>query len=58
LNSVTNGQLAAGLDKFYADYRQSKHQAQNGVWLVLNSIAGKSDTEMEKMAENYRKKRH
>jgi hypothetical protein len=55
LTNVTNGQLVSGLDKFYADYRNRRIKTQKGVWLVLNSIAGKSDTDMEKLIENYRK---
>jgi hypothetical protein len=55
LNTVTSGQLADGLDKLYADYRNRSIKVSNGTWLVLNSIAGKSDAEMEKMIESYRK---
>ena len=43
LEGVTSGQLADGLDQFYSDYgyRNRRIEVNDGVWLVLNSIAGK-----------------
>jgi hypothetical protein len=55
MKDVTNGQVADGVTKFYEDYRNRKIIISNAVWLVLNSIAGKSDDEMEKMTQNFRK---
>jgi hypothetical protein len=52
---VTNIQLTQGVDKLYTDVRNRKIRVRNAVWLVVNQIAGKSDAEMEKMIENFRK---
>lgn len=53
--NVTNGQLADGIDKFYEDYRNRTILLSDAVWLVVNSISGKSDAEMQTMIENFRK---
>jgi hypothetical protein len=55
VKDITAGQLADGLSVFYEDYRNRSIQLSDSVWLVLNSISGKSDAEMQKMIENYRK---
>jgi hypothetical protein len=55
LKSVTNSQLADGVDKFYSDYRNRRIQVNDAVWLVLNEISGKSETDMEKMIESWRR---
>jgi hypothetical protein len=54
-DNVTNGQIVDGLDVFYGDYRNKKILIGNAFWIVLNSIAGKSPVEIEKMTEGYRK---
>jgi hypothetical protein len=53
--NVTTLQIADGLTKFYEDYRNRKIQIAKAVWLVLNAISGKSEQEMEKMTESFRK---
>ena len=53
--NVANVQLSDGVTKFYEDYRNWKILVANAVWLVLNTISGKSDAEMEKMIEKFRK---
>ena len=55
LKEVTNIQLADGLDEFYKDYRNRSIRISNGVWLVLNSIAGTPQAELDKKIENFRK---
>jgi hypothetical protein len=55
LSTVTTGQVVEGLDKLYVDYRNRSIRVSSGVWLVLNSINGKSDAEMQKMTESFRK---
>jgi hypothetical protein len=55
LSTVTTGQVAEGLDKLYVDYRNRSIRVSSGVWLVLNSISGKSDAEMQKLTESFRK---
>jgi hypothetical protein len=52
--NVNSGQLADGLDDFYKDYRNRKILVVNGVWLVLNSIAGTPQKELDKMIESFR----
>jgi chloramphenicol O-acetyltransferase len=53
--NVTNIQLADGLNTFYSDYRNRAILIHNAVWLVLNSIAGKPQAELDKMIESFRK---
>src|SRR5262249_18562998 len=53
--NVTNFQMVDGLDKFYEDFRNRRIEVSAGVWLVLNEISGKSEPEMQKMIENWRK---
>jgi hypothetical protein len=55
LKEVTNIQLADGLDEFYKDYRNRSIRISDGVWLVLNSIAGTPQAELDKRIENFRK---
>jgi hypothetical protein len=55
LSGITNGQVTDGLDSFYGDYRNRRILVFNAVWVVLNTISGKSEKEMETMIENFRK---
>jgi hypothetical protein len=55
LSNVTSGQLVAGLDDFYHDYRNRTILLPSAVWLVLNQISGKPKADMEKMIESFRK---
>jgi len=55
MKHVTNVQISDGLDTFYDDYRNRAITLPDAVWLVLNTIAGKPDKDMEKMIENFRK---
>lgn len=53
--NVTNIQIADGLTTFYSDYRNRSILIPDAVWLVLNSIAGTPQVELDKMIENFRK---
>ena len=55
---VTAGQLISGLDAFYGDYRNRRIMLYDAIWLVVNEISGKSDAEMSKMIESYRRNVH
>jgi len=55
LKNVTNFQIADGLDDFYKDYRNRRILVSNAVWLVINSIAGTPQKELDIMIENWRK---
>jgi hypothetical protein len=53
--NVTNTQIVDGLDIFYKDYRNRSIKVHDAVWLVVNSISGKPQNELDKMIENWRK---
>lgn len=53
--ATTNSQIVDGLNTFYTDYRNEKIEITDAIWIVVNSISGKSQEEIEKMTENYRK---
>jgi hypothetical protein len=55
VRNVTNEQIADGLNTFYADYRNRSILIHDAVWLVLNSIAGTPQAELDKMIESFRK---
>jgi len=55
LQDVTSSQLVDGLDTFYKDHRNRRITISKGVWLVLNSIAGRPQSELDKMIETFRK---
>ena len=55
LANVTNDQLTEGLDNFYKDYRNRRIIVFNAVWLVVNSIAGTPQNELDKMIESWRR---
>ena len=54
-SNITNDQIVDGLNAFYEDFRNRKIRLDNGVWIVVNEIAGKSEKEMKKMIENWRR---
>lgn len=53
--NVTNGQLVAGLDKIYADYRNMRIGVADAMIVVIRSIGGMSDDEVAKFLERKRK---
>jgi hypothetical protein len=53
--AVTAGQLVDGLNDFYADYRNRSIKLHDGIWLVVNQIAGTPKEEVDLMVENWRK---
>lgn len=55
LGAVTAGQLVDGLNDFYADYRNRSIRVHDGVWLVVNQIAGTPKEQVDSMVENWRK---
>lgn len=55
LKNPTTVQLADGLDQLYEDYRNRAIPLHDAVWLVLNTIAGKPDKEMQAIIEAYRR---
>lgn len=55
LAGVTGIQLTDALDNLYSDARNRQILVYNGVWYVLNQIAGKPATEMQPLIEALRK---
>lgn len=53
--SVTAGQLMAGLDKIYADYRNTRIEVREAMIVVVRSMDGTSDDEITKLLERKRK---
>jgi hypothetical protein len=53
--NLTTGQLVAGLDKIYSDYRNMRIEVSDAVLVVLRSIEGMPDDEIEKLLQNKRK---
>jgi hypothetical protein len=53
--SVTNTQIADGLDVFYKDYRNRSIRVYDAIWVVANSIAGTPQEKVDKLTENLRK---
>jgi hypothetical protein len=52
---VTVGQLVAGLDKVYADYRNLRIDVFDAMVPVVRGIGGMPDDEIEKLLQNKRK---
>jgi hypothetical protein len=48
--------LVEGLDKLYADERNSKIEMQHGLWIVMNILSGIPDENLEMMIEAWRLK--
>jgi hypothetical protein len=55
LANVTLIQLSDRLDAFYTDSENGSILLHDGVWLVLNQIAGTPEHEMQAMIKSYRK---
>lgn len=55
IENLTNLQVVDGLDKFYTDYRNRRIRVLEAVWIVLQSINGTPDNDMEILIENARK---
>ena len=55
LKGTTNDQFRDGLDTLYSDYWNRRIPIVHGFWIVLNSIAGKPEKEINVMIENFRK---
>jgi hypothetical protein len=55
LNNVTSGQLVAGLDKIYSDYRNYRIDLNGAMIVVLRSMDGITDAEIETLLQNFRK---
>jgi hypothetical protein len=53
--NVTNLQLVDGLDTFYADFRNRSILVHGAVWLVVNSIAGTPQKELDSLIDNWRR---
>lgn len=53
--NLTAGQLVAGCDKMYSDYRNLRMELSGAVLGMLRSIESMSDDEIEKSLQNMRK---
>jgi hypothetical protein len=47
-------QFLEGLDRFYAEERNSKIEIQHGMWIVMNEIGGMPRTNLERMIDAWR----
>lgn len=54
-SKVTNGQMADGLDRFYADFKNRSILVQDALWIVAREIAGIPKGQLNEMILNYRK---
>jgi hypothetical protein len=52
--NVSDGQLADALDVLYKDSRNHHILVEDAMWLVVNSIAGMPQDELNKLIENWR----
>jgi len=52
---VTVGQMVAGLDDLYSDYRNRSILIRYAVWIVANSISGTPKEKVESMTQTFRK---
>ncbi len=52
--SVTAGQLTDGLDKIYSDYRNVRIRVQQAIIVVVRSIDGTPDEDVQKVLERKR----
>jgi hypothetical protein len=53
--SVSAGQLVAGLNKIFADYRNTRIAVKDAMIIVVRSMGGMSDDEITKLIEQKRK---
>jgi hypothetical protein len=51
---ATTGQLSEGLDKFFEDYRNRRISVSDGYWVVVNTLIGTSDADIDTLTKNYR----
>ena len=49
-------QFLEGLDRFYAEERNSKIEIQHAMWVVMNEIAGVPEANLEAMTDAWRQK--
>jgi hypothetical protein len=54
MSNVTVGQVVAGLDDFYKDYKNRKIESVYAVEVVLEGAAGMSKTDLDKWVEGLR----
>jgi hypothetical protein len=54
-NEVTSSQVADGLTEFYKDYRNRSIRVNDGVWVVVNTIAGTPQEKIDSLVQNLRK---
>lgn len=55
LNNITVGQMVAGLDDFYSDYKNRSIMIRDAVWIVANIIHGTPKDKVDRLIENLRK---
>ena len=55
MTNVANDQIADGLTKFYEDYRNRSIEIHDAVWIVLRSVAGTPQAQIDQITESYRK---
>ena len=53
-SNVTNSQIVDGLNELYSDYRNRRIIIYGAIWIVVNSIAGTSNEEMELLIKSWR----
>jgi len=52
----TYGKFVEGLNKFYADERNSKIEIHHGLWVVMNILSGISGENLQMMVDAWRQK--
>lgn len=55
LSRVRVGQLDEGLDAFYTDFRNRNIAVYRALWVVIRSITGTPQDEVDRLIENLRK---
>jgi hypothetical protein len=53
--NVSNVQIVNGLNTFYSDDKNKSIPIHGAVWIVLNSISGTPQEQINKMIENFRR---
>lgn len=54
VTGMTYGQMIAGIDQFYKDYRNRKITIEDVLYLVRMEIDGKSDAEIDSVTRKFR----